>query len=287
MDAAGHAGQRARDAQRDELVAVGRHAHHLGRVFVVVDREQADAELGHRNAPGHQHRQRRCGQRQQVESGRLRRADGRYRHCRQRDAVATVDGRVADDGADDEGDRQRQQREHLAADALDAEDHRAQRQAQQAGHARGHRQRPQKRPLVFGQQRAGGVDAGAEEGAVAEGKVAGVARQDVPRRGQHDPQEDQVQQRVVEGRQAERGHEGQRHACAQDGQRCALHAARPGRNKRIAINSVNDTSGAQDGAVTAIVTASLTPITTPAISGASARPRPPSMTAAKTTPIQA
>ncbi len=50
---------------------------------------------------------------------------------------------------------------------------------------------------------------------------------------------------------------------------------------------MNDTSGAQDGAVTVIVIASLTPMTMPAISGASARARPPSITAAKTTPTQA
>ena len=50
---------------------------------------------------------------------------------------------------------------------------------------------------------------------------------------------------------------------------------------------MNETIGAHDGAVTAIVTASLTPISVPAISGAIARPRPPSITAANTTPIQA
>ena len=61
----------------------------------------------------------------------------------------------------------------------------------------------------------------------------------------------------------------------------------PGRSSRITISSVNETIGAHDGAVTAIVTASLTPITMPATSGPSALPRPPSITAAKTTPIQA
>ena len=48
--------------------------------------------------------------------------------------------------------------------------------------------------------------------------------------------------------------------------------ARPGRSSRITISSVNETIGAHDGAVTAIVTASLTPITMPAISGPSALP---------------
>ncbi len=71
------------------------------------------------------------------------------------------------------------------------------------------------------------------------------------------------------------------------GQPTSTLPARPGRNKRIAISSANDTSGAHEGAVTAMVSASLTPITMPASSGASARPSPPSITAAKTTPIQA
>jgi hypothetical protein len=47
---------------------------------------------------------------------------------------------------------------------------------------------------------------------------------------------------------------------------------------------VNDTSGAHEGEVTAIVTASLTPTTMPATSGPIALPSPPSMTTAKTTP---
>jgi hypothetical protein len=53
------------------------------------------------------------------------------------------------------------------------------------------------------------------------------------------------------------------------------------------MSSVKETIGAHDGAVTAIVTASLTPISRPATSGPIALPSPPSITAAKTTPIQA
>ena len=51
------------------------------------------------------------------------------------------------------------------------------------------------------------------------------------------------------------------------------------------MSSEKDTSGAHDGAVTAMVTASVTPMMQPAIKGPSGRPRPPSITAAKTTPI--
>ena len=50
------------------------------------------------------------------------------------------------------------------------------------------------------------------------------------------------------------------------------------------MRSENETSGAHDGAVSAIVSASLTPMTMPAIRGPSGLPTPPSITAANTTP---
>ena len=53
------------------------------------------------------------------------------------------------------------------------------------------------------------------------------------------------------------------------------------------MSSENETSGAHDGDVSAIVTDSLTPMTMPATSGPSGRPSPPIITAAKTTPIHA
>jgi hypothetical protein len=53
------------------------------------------------------------------------------------------------------------------------------------------------------------------------------------------------------------------------------------------ISSENETIGAHEGDATAMVTASLTPMITPATSGPSALPSPPSMTAANTTPTQA
>src|SRR3546814_15190910 len=61
----------------------------------------------------------------------------------------------------------------------------------------------------------------------------------------------------------------------------------PGRNSSITISSEKPTMGAHEGAATAMVMASLTPMMMPATSGPSAMPRPPSMTAAKTTPTQA
>src|SRR5690606_3331158 len=104
---------------------------------------------------------------------------------------------------------------------------------------------------------------------------------------ERDPVQDQVQQRFVEGRQPEPGHRRQARAGREDEPEGALHATLPGRASSTSISSEKDTSGAHEGAVTAMVTASVTPMMQPAMSGPSGRPRPASMTAANTTPIQA
>ena len=67
MDAAGESGERAGDAEGDQLVAEGGHAHHLGHVLVVVDGEQADAQLGDVDAPGDDQRGDGAGERHQVQ----------------------------------------------------------------------------------------------------------------------------------------------------------------------------------------------------------------------------
>src|SRR5690606_34297265 len=68
----------------------------------------------------------------------------------------------------------------------------------------------------------------------------------------------------------------------------AVHVpAFAGRNSSMTISSENDTMGAHEGDATAMVMASLTPMITPATSGPSALPSPPSITAANTTPTQA
>ena len=46
VDTAGEAGERARKRKGRELEAVGRHAHHLGDLLVVVDGEEPGAEAG-------------------------------------------------------------------------------------------------------------------------------------------------------------------------------------------------------------------------------------------------
>jgi hypothetical protein len=56
---------------------------------------------------------------------------------------------------------------------------------------------------------------------------------------------------------------------------------------KMRIKSVNDTKGAQVGAIKAMVIDSLIPITSPAISGAQADANLPIITTAKITPIQA
>ena len=52
------------------------------------------------------------------------------------------------------------------------------------------------------------------------------------------------------------------------------YRSRPGRSSSSTINSVKETIGAHEGEVTAMVTASLTPISMPASSGPRALPSP-------------
>ncbi len=206
LHAADHARQAAGQREGAELVAEGRHAHHLGDVLVVVDREQAGAEarvVDHQR--GH-HRRQRDGQRQQIEGARGGGTDRGHRHRAHVDARAAVDRRVEDERRDHEGGGQGQQREQLGPHRLDPEGHRAQQGAEQRGHQAGGRQGPQERDVEAGRQVAVVYDADAEEGAVAEREIAGVARQQVPRGGERDPVQHQVEDRLVEGRQPEPRH---------------------------------------------------------------------------------
>ena len=95
---------------------------------------------------------------------------------------------------------------------------------------------------------------------------------------------DEIEKGLVERRQAEkrngRERESDERKRAEDAghrSRSAFRApgaqdARPGRKRSTAISSENETSGAHDGAVSVIVTASLTPIAIPATSGPIALP---------------
>jgi len=173
-----------------------------------------------------------------------------------------------------------------APDTAHAEHDEPDDERQHGSNGRGDRQRPQERHLVVRRERGRRIDARAEERAVSEREVARVAGQDVPRRGEHDPVEDEIEEGLVERRQAGERHHGQRRRDDHERDDCPDHVF-PGRRSKSRISSVNETTGAHAGAVTAIVIASLTPITMPAASGPSARPGPPIMTTAKITPIHA
>lgn len=214
------------------------------------------------------------------------RRDG-YR--RQEHAGAAVDLRVERDRRQHERDGERQETEELAPHTAHAKHHRGDAGAQQRGDEPGRRQSPQEGDAECGREGGRRVDARAEERGVAEAEVAGVPAEDVPARGQRYPEADQVQERLVEGRELQRRHQGQRGRGRQDEaergrEREAAHSS--GRSSKIRIRSVNETSGAQPGAVTAIVTASLAAMKTEAASRPKALPSRPMITAAKTTPIQ-
>ena len=180
VDASRHAGECARQRKGRELEAVGRHAHHLGDVLVVVDREQAASETraGHQIRGQHGH-EREC-QRQQVKRRRRVAADVGQRHGAQIDTGAAVDRRVEDDGRQHECHGEREEREHLAAHAADAEHDEAHGKRERRGDRGGGRQRPQERHVVARRERGRGVDARAEERAVPERDVTRVTGQDVP-----------------------------------------------------------------------------------------------------------
>src|SRR5690606_10866794 len=282
-----HAGQGAGQRKGRHLVPEGGHAHYLGYVFVVVNGEQAKAEAGvvddeRDNDGGHG-----GGQRQQIKGSGRRRAELGHGHGAKIHALPAVDGRIEHDGGHHKGGGQRKQREELAPHRLDPERHHAQHGAEQRGKQARQRKRPQEGHVELAGKRSRGVHAYAVERAMAKRKIARVARQYVPGSGQRHPMEDQVQHRCVQGRQAQRGHDGQPDPGQQNDKRGAAHdQALPGRTSSTSMSSENDTSGAHEGDATAMVTASETPMMQPAISGPMGRPRPPSMTAANTTPIQ-
>ena len=181
-----------------------------------------------------------------IERGRRSAEQLRDRDRRQEDAGAAVDPRVEGDRGQHERHGEREEPEELSADSADAEDDRGDRGTEERRHQSGRRQRPEEWHVERRRERGRGVDAGAEEGGVAEAEVAGVAAEDVPAGRQGDPEEHQIEECLVEGRQPERRHERERDA---DGDE-RHHRAEPGRahnsgrSSKIRIKSVNDTSGA-------------------------------------------
>src|SRR6185312_165417 len=110
------------------------------------------------------------------------------------------------------------------------------------------------------------IDAGAEEGGVAEAPIAGEAAEDRPARRHRDPEEDEIEEGDVIGRDAGRRNDqqqrGHHHEAGNDADAIAGQIHR-GLNSKKAINTENETSGAQDGLTTAMVSASQTPMSTP------------------------
>ena len=67
MDATGQPRQRTRDGKGHQLVAQSGHTHHFGHVFVVMNGEQSNAQLGRLNAPGNEEGRHRARQGHQVD----------------------------------------------------------------------------------------------------------------------------------------------------------------------------------------------------------------------------
>src|SRR6185295_7988754 len=98
---------------------------------------------------------------------------------------------------------------------------------------------------------------------MAEAEIAGEATQQRPARCQGNPEEDEIEEGIVESRQAGRGQE-RKDADRQGGgkswqiaRNAHIHS---GSQSRISIRSENDTTGAQAGLKHAMAIDSLAPI---------------------------
>src|SRR6185503_5043276 len=273
-----------------QLVAKGRHAFDLGDILVVMNGEKTEPHARAIDAVGNDHRQRAEEEAKRVDRPRLRAEELGHRYADEIDAGAAVDRGIRDDRRDDEGDRDRDQCEKLAAKPLQAEDEPPDAGSEGCGEQARSRDRPEERPVELRRQSGGGIDAGAEEGGMAEAPIAGEPAEDRPARRHRDPEEDKIEEGdVVSGDtgrrndEHERGHhdEAGNDADAVPGQ---IHR---GLNNKRAIRTEKETSGAQDGLITAMVSASQTPMSTPPISAPIGLPRRPMITTAKTTPTHA
>src|SRR5690606_2318289 len=104
------------------------------------------------------------------------------------------------------------------------------------------------------------------------------------------PEEDEIEERVVEGRQAGRRQD-REDGDAEDrrglGNCVTGRHHHSGTQSRMAISTEKDTTGAQAGLRTAMAIDSLAPISRPANSAPSGLPSRPMITTAKTTPSHA
>ena len=227
--AAGNTGERRRDRQRRELVAEGRHAEDLGDILVVANRKEPCPQARPVDPPCDPHRRRGGDKSHQIERRRRRRPKRRHGNATQINAWAAIDWRAHDDRRQNEGDRQRQQREQFAAHLPDPENDAAQRNAHPCCDQRGGGQRSEKRPPEAPGEGRGRVHPEPEERAVAEGKIPRIAGENIPRRRQDDPVEHEIQKRLVERRQAdERDCEQQRATRKQRAHLCAAVTGRHG-----------------------------------------------------------
>ena len=290
VDAAGNTGQRGGNCKSKELEGKGGNAHHLGDVLVVADGEQSPPEPRMLDRPGCHQRSERQHYREEIDRRGGAAIHSRKRYAAEEYSLPTVYSRIEHDRRDNERHRQCQEGEQLPPQAPHAEYHRANCQREQGRQESGDRQRPKERHLMPRHQHGRRVHADAEKSAVAERQVTGKAAEDRPRGRERDPEEHQVEERLDECRRIEQRHCGERRRGRKESRdRALLRPAQscPRRRTSTATSREKETSGAQVGSVTAMVSASLTPIPMPARRTPTGLPIPPRITTAKMIPIQA
>ena len=198
LDRPRRAGDRRGDGEGDELVVQGRHALDLRHVLVVMDGQQARPQARTEDAARHGERGERERESQEVDGTGHRRAELRDGDIAQVHTATPVERRVGDDGRQHIGHRERQQREELGPQALDAEHDEADAERQRGRDRRRRGNGQQKGHAPLAGQRGRRIDPGTEECRVAEAPVARIAAQDAPAGGQRDPEEDDIEVRQVE-----------------------------------------------------------------------------------------
>src|SRR6185312_13989025 len=207
IERAGERGEGRAQHQRVELVAPDRHAEAARRALAGANGAQVISQPAHLHVPGDEQQQHQHAEEDVVVGHGA--AEGevppvhRHRRALEADGGAEQVG-IADDDADELGDRDRR---HAEIMALQPEGRRADHQREHEAHGDAERHADERRqlPLLKDEQRQ--IGAGAEEHGVRDRDLAGIAADDVPCRGADRREQDQGAHVLQEGGAAGAGDE--------------------------------------------------------------------------------
>ena len=190
-------GDEGRGDEGEQLVGVQIDAHDAGGGVVVADRDKGTADAAAADVERGQQRENGKAEAEPGEGGVAVEAEAEDLRPLHRNAAGAVGQppRFQDHGVDDEGERQRRDRE---IKPLQPQRRRADDEAGERRHHAGAKEADQRMHLIFGNQHRIGIGAGDEEADMAERDQPGIAGQDVQaeRADHRDQDDDQEGQRV-------------------------------------------------------------------------------------------